>query len=1011
MPQLLSRSTIVLAVIVGWMSTPLAHALSDPNDFCVGDPCVISSNKTADAGIILDFGSRAVVVDNATLTIDNLVGGAVGSLVIRADSFAIIGTGQVKGSSTTNQAGTISIETTGDIEVNGTRSNGAFRFPGSDGGFVTLTAGGSVFGSGKFNLDHDGLIASGGELVITANGNVNLSGDIIAEGGVQGFGGTIDIAGQADVSVTGLIDISGGESGGGSLDLFSVGNMVMGTIDMSAGGDAGDAGIGDVLALGTLNITGPITGNGADNGENCGDAGDLDMASDGDLVISSPITMLGRGLDCSGGFLSLDGALVTISQPIDLSASGTEGIGGDIDLTSTLNIVIAADLRVDGADGAGDLLISSDADLFINGDIHANGRGTFGAGASLVELDSVGALTLAGDVDASGGVQGSGGDISIDGCSVRQTASSTVTATAAGGLITILGSDGIDLSGAFVGELTSVPAIEIRYRAAGPAPDIIDATFNIPPALIASATFPSCNLCVNLNCDDGNVCTDDSCDPVVGCMNTANTIPCDDGNACTSTDVCGFGICLGLNPLDCDDSNLCTDDSCDPGSGCQNAPNIDPCDDSDACTDNDTCGGGSCAGSVIDCADGNECTDDSCDSVLGCMNTANTAPCDDGDACTSMDTCASTLCLGTSVDCNDGNLCTDDSCDSLSGCQNAPNTSSCDDSDACTENDICGGGTCAGSSINCDDSNECTDDVCTAGTCDSTPNTLPCDDGDACTVADVCSSGTCLSGAPATCGDTNPCTIDSCDSGTGCVNDPIVGCADSDSDGIIDDEDVCTTLDWTASPTSPPNQNPVKLVFKMKNLSKPAGEQGILIKGFFNVAAPAQTIEPEINGIHINLSDADGTIYDLNVPGGSVGEPQMCDPRDGWSAVLGTKSRWKYKNKSGALPPACLPGSARGLSTLQIKDLRSGSKSALQAKIKIKGGDVDRIPTTPLTHIQADLVLAAQPSAGVASTAAIDGQCAESVIAGTPIGVSAPKPFCKPKFRNAALDKISCKGE
>ena len=36
-----------------------------------------------------------------------------------------------------------------------------------------------------------------------------------------------------------------------------------------------------------------------------------------------------------------------------------------------------------------------------------------------------------------------------------------------------------------------------------------------------------------INCDDGNPCTTDSCDPVTGCINTPNSNACDDGNVCT----------------------------------------------------------------------------------------------------------------------------------------------------------------------------------------------------------------------------------------------------------------------------------------------------------------------------------------------------------------------------------------------------------------------------------------------------------------------------------------------
>jgi len=884
-------------------------ALSDPDDFCTGDPCQITSAKTADADIILDFGSRDVILTDI-LTIGDLPSGEVGSLLITAGSFSIIGDGQIKGNGGSGQAGEIDIDVTGDIRVDGTRATGAFRLPGNDGGNIGLFAGGNVFGGGKFNIDRDSTIGSGGELLINAGGYVDLSGDILARGGLQGFGGTIDIQSGGDITLAGLTQISGGDSGGGSLDLFADGSITLGEIDMSAGGDAGDAGLGDIFALGDIDFNGPIAGSGADNGEDCGDAGDLDITADGDIAVNADFTFRGRGLDCSGGFLSVDGDAIDINAELDLSATGSEGIGGDIDLSSISPMHLDADLRVDGPDGAGDILILSDTDIFANADILANGRGTFGIGSSLVELDASFDLHLAGSIDVSGGGQGGGGDIDLAACQIIQGAASTLNATAAGGVIGLVASDLMSLSGTFIGEPTSPTPIEIVYGIPADPPDIASATFNVAPTLVLSPLLIPCSLCDDVDCDDSNPCTNDSCDPFVGCVYTANNNPCDDGDACTTRDICAFSLCVGFDPLTCDDGEVCTDDFCDPASGCQATANTDPCDDGDACTESDACSAGTCSGSPIDCEDGNPCTDNSC----------------------------------------------------------------------------------------------------SAGVCQSVDNTAPCEDGDACTVADTCVGGACQSGAQETCADADPCTTDSCDSGIGCVFDAIPGCFDSDGDGIIDDEDNCTTLDWSTFPRNPPDQHPAKMRFSLKNLAKPAGEQGFLLKGFFNVAEPAMPVQPEIDGVHVALEDSDGIFFEISVPGGAVGDLQNCDPRDGWSVSPGPKTRWKYKNKSGAFPPSCAPGSAQGISKIQLKDLRSTGKAALQAKVKAKRGSVDRSPVVPLTKIQANFALSAQPSPGTASDAAIDGQCAEALITGNPIAGKSPVPFCKAKFRNTVLDKVICKG-
>ena len=78
-------------------------------------------------------------------------------------------------------------------------------------------------------------------------------------------------------------------------------------------------------------------------------------------------------------------------------------------------------------------------------------------------------------------------------------------------------------------------------------------------------------------CDDLDVCTTDTCDASLGCVNATGT-------------------------FDCNDDNPCTDDVCAPDSGCSNAANAASCDDGDACTLGDVCNAGTCAGvAVVGC--------------------------------------------------------------------------------------------------------------------------------------------------------------------------------------------------------------------------------------------------------------------------------------------------------------------------------------------------------------------------------------------------------------------------
>ncbi len=75
-------------------------------------------------------------------------------------------------------------------------------------------------------------------------------------------------------------------------------------------------------------------------------------------------------------------------------------------------------------------------------------------------------------------------------------------------------------------------------------------------------------------CDDGNVCTDDSCDTASGCLHTNNTAQCSDDNGCTQNDTCQTGTCIPGPPAVCTPQDAChVAGTCDPATGlCSNPP-------------------------------------------------------------------------------------------------------------------------------------------------------------------------------------------------------------------------------------------------------------------------------------------------------------------------------------------------------------------------------------------------------------------------------------------------------
>ena len=194
-------------------------------------------------------------------------------------------------------------------------------------------------------------------------------------------------------------------------------------------------------------------------------------------------------------------------------------------------------------------------------------------------------------------------------------------------------------------------------------------------------------------CNDSNPCTDDGCGADGICQFLANAASCDDGNACTVNEQCSEGTCKPGGGLDCGDSNHCTNDGCDPAIGCTHLANTAPCDDGNSCTMGETCADGACGlGLALTCNDGNPCTDDACDGLVGCTYTPNAALCDDGDACTTTDQCSGGGCVGgPPPDCDDGDVCTEDSCAPDSGCQQLP-LSPCCSNGAVEEGETCDDG-------------------------------------------------------------------------------------------------------------------------------------------------------------------------------------------------------------------------------------------------------------------------------------------------------------------------------
>ena len=253
-------------------------------------------------------------------------------------------------------------------------------------------------------------------------------------------------------------------------------------------------------------------------------------------------------------------------------------------------------------------------------------------------------------------------------------------------------------------------------------------------------------------CDDANVCTDDSCDPVSGCVHTNNSGACNDGNACTTGDTCRGGVCgggttdpveyivnggfeTGSGATDCGPNAFLRDAWTGTGSaiqfsGCPWTPS--------GVAASLGYPGGNSPGTFSQTfaatpGPGTLSYQHGAEAPILCSYTVTFGPSNTvvpvnvqlpaglmaaatiavpagttsvtfGDAnCTGgpldllqFDNVSLTAGVATFLDCNDSNVCTDDSCNPATGCVYTNNTAACNDANACTVGDTCRGGACGG---------------------------------------------------------------------------------------------------------------------------------------------------------------------------------------------------------------------------------------------------------------------------------------------------------------------------
>jgi hypothetical protein len=540
-------------------------------------PCSITRPFDVGDGCTLDFQTRDVTVGgNGQFDVGS------GIMTIKAGSLTVAVGGRLFGigngtTPPTNRGGMVTIQTTGamTIEKSGT-AVGEIDVSGSaQGGTVRIEAGGTVTIAGRLQADNTSVIGAGGNVVIRSGLDiVTLPGSTLsARGGTQAFGGLVDLLATGRVDLGELLDVTGGE--GGALDVTAGTEAVIDDVDSIGNGDAGSGGCvslvgGTVRILGQLRVRG--SGSAVDSGGGCGGFVCVESRA-GDVTVAGNVLAEGADPDGGGGSTSLIARRSIDVQPggiISARANGQQGCGGDMALETQLDVTNAGLLDASGGLGGGSIDVLTGRHAIIGGELDVRGRdpgGIAGAVAVTAGTRGPGNVSVTDTIDARGagcdvfGFCGAGGTVELNGCDVTVDATASLLAGGpAGGLTMLTARELLTVNGSIDALMTTAAGTNgsnlashptrkqplIAPNRVFPAPSVtarptctaaLEPTCLVPcpgcgngmvefpescdtPGIPAQSCDGCSAVCQTENCNDGLVCTLDTCDALLGCANT-----------------------------------------------------------------------------------------------------------------------------------------------------------------------------------------------------------------------------------------------------------------------------------------------------------------------------------------------------------------------------------------------------------------------------------------------------------------------------------------------------------
>lgn len=464
--------------------------------------------------------------------------------------------------------------------------------------YVEMTAAGDFAVNATIDVSGTGAWSDGGSVVLQSGaGSLSVGAPIKAGGGGYAFGGEIDLTAAGDVSSSAVLDVSGGDGDGGSVTADAGRDLaVSAEINASSVSGAGYGGYIDLSAGRDISIDGTSSNYptilrvlGHKNDEipaSAGDGGEISLYAARDISVARYVHMLSDGAipEGYGGDITLDAdGAVTVAGVFHSNADGNDADGGSVTLGGRASLVTAAttDVEVDGGNG-GYIVATSAGPIALGGSFLIGARINGGTAGSL-------SVTSGGDAAVSASVTAlkQSGTVDFQACRLTLESSADVNNNTVNGSNRLLSRESMKLLDGSAVSVKVSGSNTLVYRSAA-KPPVVLGSVTPAAALQLDQTLAGCPVCGNAEvdatetCDDGNSVGGDGCSQecqIEACVaQTTGGYPanplCFDANDCT-TDICNEITKTCDHVADdgaCQDGDECTINSCSLAGGCVERP-------------------------------------------------------------------------------------------------------------------------------------------------------------------------------------------------------------------------------------------------------------------------------------------------------------------------------------------------------------------------------------------------------------------------------------------------------